>query len=216
MSWAIFYILYSIFHSLYSTSLPTLYLVCLLILILLEFYFHVWESHWPFQIFWSVSHKRWYENPWVFQKEDGTAFLCYYYWLNELGTFFLGIGVGRTLHRASLLFIWHRLGNLIGNKCNNRRCDAWDGNWVCVNHWRCHAQVSQPREIMAAVVVAVVVMLAMLTMTAASNYWAMHCTVLYMECFVIPSKRPYEVGTIKGPASSLEPLVSHLTWSLLF
>lgn len=64
---------------------------------------------------------------------------------------------------------------------------------------------------MAAVVVAVVMMLAMLTRTAASNYWAMHCTVFYMECFFIPSKQPCEVGTIKGPASSLKPIVSRLT-----
>lgn len=174
------------------------------------------ESHWPFQICWNVFHKQSDENPWAFQKEDGTAFLCYYYWCNELGTFFWGIGVGRMLYRTSLLFIWHRLGNLIGNKFNNRGCDAQDGNWVCVNPWRCHAHVSQPREIMASVVVAAVMMLAMLTVTATSNYWAMHCTAFYMECFVIPSKQPCEVGTIKGPASSLKSIVSHLTWSLLF
>lgn len=29
-----------------------------------------------------------YENPWAFQKEDNPAFLCYYYWHNELETSF--------------------------------------------------------------------------------------------------------------------------------
>lgn len=68
--------------------------------------------------------------------------------------------------------------------------DAQDGNRVCVDHWRCHACVSQAGEIILAVVVAVVMMLVMLTMITAISYWAMHCISVYMEYFVIPSKQP--------------------------
>lgn len=57
--------------------------------------------------------------------------------------------------------------------------DAQDGNWVCVNH--CAMAVSQAREEMLAVLVAVVMMLVMLTMIAANSYWAMHCISVHME-----------------------------------
>lgn len=153
-------------YILYSTSPSTLCLACLLILILLEFHFHIGESPWSFQLCWSVFHKQTYENPWAFHKEDDTAFFCYYYWHNELETSFPRTGVGRKLNRTFLLFIWHRLGNFIGNKCKNRGGDAQDGNWVCV---------TQAREIMVAVLVAVVMLLVMLTMPAAASRWAMHC-----------------------------------------
>lgn len=57
--------------------------------------------------------------PW---RKDGTTFLCYFCWHDELETVLsLWFGVGRKLPRTLLLSIWHRLGNLIGNKCNIRR-----------------------------------------------------------------------------------------------
>lgn len=122
-----------------------------------------------------------YENPWAFHKEDDTAFLCYYYWHNELETSFPRTGVGRKLNRTFLLFIRHRLGDFIGNKCNNRGGDTQDGNWVCVTHC-----VSQARETMVAVLVAVVMMLVMLTMTAAGSYRAMHCISVFggASCYI--------------------------------
>lgn len=122
-----------------------------------------------------------YENPWAFHKEDDTAFLCYYCWHNELETSFPRTGVGRKLNKTFLLFIWHRLRNFIGNKCSNRGGDAQDGNWVCVTHC-----VSQAREIMVAVLVAVVMMLVVFTMTAADSYWAMHCVSVFggASCYI--------------------------------
>lgn len=41
--------------------------------------------------------------------------------------------------------------------------------------------VSQAREEMLAVLVAVVMMLVMLTMITANSYWAMHCISVHME-----------------------------------
>lgn len=62
-----------------------------------------------------------------------------------------------------------------------------------------------------AVLVAVVMMLVMLTMTAADSYRAMHCISVFggASCYVFMAN--LQIGTIQGPVPSLKPLVSHLT-----
>lgn len=94
---------------------------------LLEFHFHIGESPSLFQLCRNVFHTNGHMKILgLFRKKTILPSFAITIGTMNLKLLSLRIGVGGKLHRTFLLFVWHRLGNLIGIKCNR---GGWCTRW---------------------------------------------------------------------------------------
>lgn len=103
----------TVFYILYSTSPSTFRLVCLLIFIFFRISFSQRRVTLAFpNVLECFPQTGMWKSLW-FSEGRRPSFAITISTMN-LKRFPLGVGVGRKLYRTFFLFIWHRLGNLLG------------------------------------------------------------------------------------------------------